>query len=120
MRVVTRHLQRFRRQTKILVSVWMYQLPDHDPGREQTVAPRHRTLERSDLRPVLLEILMRVPAMPGFLEDVNLRQFTHHRMALRILRGAAVQVADYIFGGERTEHDRHSRGQVLADKSKRD
>src|SRR6202051_4232959 len=116
MRVVLCRLQRFNWQTEVLVNVGMYQLPDYDEGREQPVAPRHRAPKLSDMRPVLLEILMSITTMPRFLNEVNLRQFAHHRMAFRILLGAAIQVSDDVFSGQRAEHHRNSGGQVLAEK----
>ena len=58
---------------------------------------------------------MRITAMPRLFDNVNLRQFAHHRMALRILRGAAIDIAGNVLSGERAEHHRNSGGQVLGE-----
>ena len=113
MGIVFGHFKSFERQTQILVNVRMYQLPDYDQGREQAVAARQRTPEPSDVRPILLQILMRVAAMPSFFKDVNLRQFAHHRMTFGILRDALVEVSGDVFRRERAKHHRNPRGQVL-------
>src|SRR5277367_5867498 len=101
------------RQSEVPIDIRMNQLPNYDSRRQEPIVPSHRALQLSHLWPAVLQISMRIAAMPSFLDDMNLRQGAHYRMTFRILLGAPVEISDNVLGGERAEHHRNPGSEIL-------